>query len=111
MVMSVIPMRWLISACWLARGRLSMSVSLVAVCAGLSAALNKTAENTVSRRSLGMGKLLWAAEARQSIAKKLELKETNWSHRHCGAVGLRRVAAREVSRRGRIVIAPERQIG
>jgi hypothetical protein len=51
MVMSVMPIRWLTSACWLVLGRSSIRVSPVAVWAGLRLATNNRLENKTSRET------------------------------------------------------------
>src|SRR5579862_4116660 len=103
--MSVMPMRCDTSACWLARGRLSISVSPVAVCAWARLPANKTADNNVRKRTLCMGKLLFPPSdsgdtTEDGFAVSIGIANNTWGS---DAVALRRIEADYVS----MVAVPE----
>jgi hypothetical protein len=94
MVISVMPMRWLTRACWLARGRLSIRVSLVAVWAGLILAINKTLDNKVSRRTRCMEEAPYGRWTAAGLSAWLEVE---LSTRYGSAAALRRIEKDRVS--------------
>src|ERR1051326_3255775 len=91
MVISVIPMRGVTSACWLCRGKFSINVSPVAVCARTKLAVHKTQDNKATTRTLCMeSSFSLPSWIRQPASQKSGL-ESYIDKTHSDAVALRRM--------------------
>src|SRR5579871_81496 len=94
--MSVMPMRCITRACWLCRGRSSISVSPVATVCALAAKLphNKTPDNKTSRRPLYMEfSFMLPGSDSQRLGFEIEITRAVEPH----AVALRRIGQDYVS--------------